>query len=225
MTVGDPLEIGLRLAVGFLCGAAVGIEREIHVKPAGLRTHALLALGSAMFTVVSEVGFTDPGGGAVASDPGRVAAQVVSGVGFLGAGAIIKDGFSIRGLTTAASLWTTAAIGLAAGAGVYWIALLGTALAAFSLWPLRAIVHRLRPEASRSIQVRLELAEPAAMANVVARITAAGVPIVALQSERLAKRRYEVVATLGASSVMAALLQELNALHDVSLLEVIPEDG
>ncbi len=99
------------LAAGL--GTAVGYEREHEGKPAGMRTHGMVALGAALFTVVSLHGF----GGA--ADPGRVAAQIVSGVGFLGAGAILHHRDSIRGLTTAASLWVTAAIGTAVGTGMY----------------------------------------------------------------------------------------------------------
>lgn len=107
----------LRLALATGLGAFVGYERERVGKPAGVRTHGMVALGSALFTVTSVFGFDSIG------DPARVAAQVVTGIGFLGAGAILREGASVQGLTTAASLWVTAAIGMAVGVGMKAMAL------------------------------------------------------------------------------------------------------
>jgi putative Mg2+ transporter-C (MgtC) family protein len=110
-----------------------------------MRTHLLVALGSCLFTLVSAYGFHDflaSGATVVRADPARIAAQIVTGIGFLGAGAIIREGLSIRGLTTAGSLWVVAAIGMAAGAGYYWAAVFATALTLFALWPLRIFAHR-----------------------------------------------------------------------------------
>jgi len=117
------LELAGRLAVGLVLGALIGFEREFHRQPAGFRTHALVALGSALFTIISAYGFA---GSTV--DPTRIAAQIVSGIGFIGAGTILQHRGNIRGLTTAASLWSVAAIGMAAGAGLVVIAVIGTAL-------------------------------------------------------------------------------------------------
>jgi putative Mg2+ transporter-C (MgtC) family protein len=135
----DMAEVGyaLRLLLAAFLGAAVGLEREIHDHPAGMRTHLLVALGSAGFTVLSIVAFPAPG-----ADPARVAAQIVTGIGFLGAGAILKEGLSIHGLTTAASLWVVAAVGMAAGAGAWVTAVTITVVAVLSLWPLRLITER-----------------------------------------------------------------------------------
>lgn len=105
-------EMLLRLALAMLFGSIIGFERERSGKPAGVRTHGMVSLGAALFTVVSLYGF----GGA--GDPARVAAQIVTGIGFLGAGAILHQRGSVQGLTTAASLWVTAAIGLAVGTGM-----------------------------------------------------------------------------------------------------------
>src|SRR6185295_15936785 len=102
------LDLSLRIVVAAALGLAVGFEREIHGHPAGLRTHMLVAAGSGLFTVLSAYGFEGVAGhvaGTAPIDPTRIAAQIVSGIGFLGAGAILKDGVVIRGLTTAASLW------------------------------------------------------------------------------------------------------------------------
>ena len=130
-----------RLLVAAVLGAVIGIERELHDHPAGVRTHLLVALGSALFTVLSIVGF--PSADGTATDPSRVAAQIVTGIGFLGAGAIIKYGPSVRGLTTAASLWAAAAIGMAAGAGLPFLGIATTVIVFLSLWPLRLISGRL----------------------------------------------------------------------------------
>jgi len=152
----------LRLVVAAALGAAIGFERELRDREAGMRTHLLVALGSCLFTLVSAYGFNEflvQGGAVVRADPSRIAAQIVTGIGFLGAGAIIREGLSVRGLTTAASLWIVAAIGMAAGAGYYEAAIAATALTLLALWPLRIFAFRLlerfRPEEAR-IVVELE---------------------------------------------------------------------
>jgi putative Mg2+ transporter-C (MgtC) family protein len=117
------LELGLRMTLGLVLGAIIGFERELHRQPAGFRTHSLVALGAALFTIVSAHGFVGP-----LVDPTRIAAQIVSGIGFIGAGTILQHRGSIRGLTTAASLWSVAAIGTAAGAGLHVMAVVGTVL-------------------------------------------------------------------------------------------------
>jgi putative Mg2+ transporter-C (MgtC) family protein len=137
-------------------GGAIGMERELRERQAGLRTHLVVCLGSALFTLVSAYGFREflvSGGSLVRTDPTRIAAQIVSGIGFLGAGAIIRQGLSVRGLTTAATLWLVAAIGMATGAGYYSAALFTTVGALLTLGPLRIaaykIVHRYRPDVDR----------------------------------------------------------------------------
>ncbi len=155
----------LRLVVAAILGAVVGLEREIHEHPAGMRTHLLVSLGSAGFTVLSIAAFTAPG-----SDPARIAAQVVSGVGFLGAGAILKEGATVRGLTTAASLWSVAAVGMAAGAGAWVVAITVTAIAIFSLWPLGLVTERISGRERHQVQMRLWAADPAVIARLVSLI-------------------------------------------------------
>ncbi|MFA6186974.1 MAG: MgtC/SapB family protein [Phycisphaerae bacterium] len=110
----------LSLAISAILGSIIGYERHIHDKPAGVRTNALICLGSCVFTIIS----TNLSG----SDSGRIAAQIVTGIGFLGAGAIIQSGGSVHGLTTAASIWIVAAIGMACGAKMYFIALIAAAI-------------------------------------------------------------------------------------------------
>lgn len=117
------IDITLRLLIAMLLGGVIGIEREYRSKEAGFRTHFLVALGSALFCIVSQYGF-----GFDLKDSSRVAAQVVSGIGFLGAGTIIFQKNVVRGLTTAAGLWVTAAIGLACGSGMFAAAAIATAL-------------------------------------------------------------------------------------------------
>ena len=112
----------IRLVMAVLLGALVGYERERQGKPAGLRTHAMVALGAALFTVVSIYGFGDN------ADTSRLAAMIVSGIGFLGAGAILHERGGVQGLTTAASLWVTAAIGIAVGVGMMLMSLATAAL-------------------------------------------------------------------------------------------------
>lgn len=133
-------EVLLRLFVAGALGGAIGLEREIRERQAGLRTHLLVAVGSALFTLVSAYGFRNFG---VRVDPTRIAAQIVTGIGFLGAGAIIRLGLSVRGLTTAASLWLVAAIGMAAGAGYWAGALIATLGALLVLGPLRVGAFRI----------------------------------------------------------------------------------
>jgi putative Mg2+ transporter-C (MgtC) family protein len=135
--------VAVRILVAAGLGAAIGLERELRDQPAGLRTHMLVALGSCLFTLVSAYGFnaftTQPATLAVRADVTRVASQIVVGIGFLGGGAILRHGGTIRGLTTAATLWVVAAIGLAAGVGFYSSALIVTAVAIIALEGLKPL--------------------------------------------------------------------------------------
>ena len=134
-----------RLGLAAVLGGAIGVERELRDREAGFRTHMLVSVGSALFTIVSAYGFREfltSGDTVIRADPTRIAAQIVTGIGFLGAGAIIRPGLSIRGLTTAATLWVVAAIGMAVGAGYYGGAVITTAVVLVSLWPLRIVAHR-----------------------------------------------------------------------------------
>jgi putative Mg2+ transporter-C (MgtC) family protein len=182
-------EILVRLAVAVVLCGAIGLERESRDQVAGLRTHVLVGLGSALFTLVSAYGFADiwdarePGGG-VRSDPTRIAAQIVSGIGFLGAGAIIRQGFNVRGLTTAAALWIVAAIGMAAGAGYYEAAVATTAIALPSLIVFRrvrpALMQRLRTD---FVLVNLELESEGDLAEALALLTRDRLQIQGMASE------------------------------------------
>jgi putative Mg2+ transporter-C (MgtC) family protein len=140
------VEVLVRVALAGALGGAIGAERELRERGAGLRTHMLVSVGAALFTLVSAYGwadFTFSQRSGVTFDPTRIAAQIVSGIGFLGAGAIIRQGLSVRGLTTAATLWVVAAIGMASGAGYYSAAAITTAVVLVALWPLRVAARRL----------------------------------------------------------------------------------
>src|SRR6266550_3034337 len=149
-------EILLRVALAAALGGVLGLERELREREAGLRTHLLVSVGSALFTLVSAYGFhafLSSGQNVIRADPTRIAAQIVTGIGFLGAGAIIRQGFSVRGLTNAATLGVVAAIGMASGAGYFSAAVITTAVVLIALWPLRIMAYRLlrrfRPEDGR----------------------------------------------------------------------------
>jgi len=125
-----PLIVALRLLLAVVFGGLIGLERESHGRPAGFRTHILVSLGSTLVMLTSAYGLESI---SINYDPGRIAAQVISGIGFLGAGTILREGATIRGLTTAASLWAVAGIGLAVGIGMYYAAAIATILVVFTL--------------------------------------------------------------------------------------------
>jgi len=132
-----PVDLLVRLLLAAGLGAAMGVERELRAKAAGLRTNMLIALGSAMFTIVS-IEVARAGG-----TPDRIAAQIVTGIGFLGAGSILRSGRSIHGMTTAATIWVNASVGMAAGAGLYTVAIVGTIIALIVLALLPYLEERL----------------------------------------------------------------------------------
>ena len=134
----------IRILMGFVVGGLIGLEREHHKQPAGLRTHILISTGATLLMVLSLYvprTFLSAGQG----DPGRIASQVVSGIGFLGAGTILRLGVNVKGLTTAASIWTTAGIGLAIGAGLYFGALVATICVLLALTVLNLLERRFFP--------------------------------------------------------------------------------
>jgi putative Mg2+ transporter-C (MgtC) family protein len=140
----DSIQIFLRLFISFLLGGAIGWEREGRRQPAGLRTHILICLGATLLMITS-IYIPQTFKNFQNGDPGRIAAQVVSGIGFLGAGAIFRLGANVKGLTTAATIWVVAAIGLTVGAGVYFGALLGTVFILFVLVGLNKIEKKFFP--------------------------------------------------------------------------------
>jgi putative Mg2+ transporter-C (MgtC) family protein len=183
----------LRLGVAAALGGAIGLERELRDREAGLRTHMLVSMGAALFTIVSAYGFHEflvSGGNLVRTDPTRIAAQIVSGVGFLGAGAIIRQGFSIRGLTTAATLWVVAAIGMAAGAGYYSAATITTVVALVSLGPLRIAAYKIvRLRRGEVGQVLIQLPSGESPAGIVDAVERSGGHIESMEVTQEADRR------------------------------------
>ena len=140
LTAYDNLEFFIRILLSAVLGALVGLERTKRQKEAGIRTHCIIACAAAVFMILSKYAFVDPADvlGTRGADGARIAAQVVSGISFLGAGVIFKNGNSIRGLTTAAGLWATSAIGMAIGAGLYWVGLITTVI----MMVAQVVLHR-----------------------------------------------------------------------------------
>lgn len=168
-----------RLVLAALFGTIIGLDREYREKEAGFRTHFLVSLGSALMMIVSQYGFseilTHDG---VSLDPSRIAAQVVSGIGFIGAGTIIFNHQIVRGLTTAASLWATAGIGLTAGAGMSWLALAATILTLVALEGLSLVFRSL---GSRRMVVVFSASDRTGVADTLDRIRTGGYMVVSYE--------------------------------------------
>jgi putative Mg2+ transporter-C (MgtC) family protein len=174
----SPEELVLRLVVAAVLGCLVGLERERLEWAAGMRTHALVSLGSALFMVVSIFGFSDIlNEQHVILDPSRVAAQVASGIGFIGAGTIIFRREIVKGLTTAASIWAVAAVGLAVGGGMFLAAGSATLLALALLIIARPVKQRLFPNRKEARRVRLILGRETSLAELRGEIEASEVPL------------------------------------------------
>jgi putative Mg2+ transporter-C (MgtC) family protein len=179
-------QVGL-LGLALVLGGLIGLEREVHDKAAGLRTQSLVCLGAALFVLVSKYGFANVLGSHVALDPSRVAAQIVSGIGFLGGGLIFVSRDVVRGLTTAASVWLSAAVGAAAGADLPWLAVAVTGAHLLVAYGFRPISHRLgqRHQAGR---LRLTCTDDGDVAQRV---------LAALADRGYVVRRFEVVPVTG----------------------------
>lgn len=211
--LGFELDLAARLLLSAVLGALIGLEREIHDHPAGMRTHLLVSLGSASFTVLSVGAFATPNG-----DPGRVAAQIVSGIGFLGAGAILKEGATIRGLTTAASLWTVAGVGMAAGVGSWSVAIVVTVIVLLSLWPLHVATRRFVGRERARVSIKLLAADPHALVRVVAAVGEHGASIAHLATTEqpgggLTIEIEALVRDPPAGATLTALMGELDGIH------------
>lgn len=208
----------VRLLLAAVCSGLIGFERATALRSAGLRTYTLVGVGAAVFSLVSISGFEGP-------DESRIAAQIVTGVGFLGAGAIFKDGSSVSGLTTAAGLWIAAAIGMAAGSGSYALALLGTGVTLATLIGLRAAdaaVRRRKTKVQRRIEVTVgDVAKLEKLLNFIQRVDPAaeqvdftrtgeseGVLVVSCDESELAK-----VAEMVASHKWVTKVEELSPLY------------
>jgi putative Mg2+ transporter-C (MgtC) family protein len=219
------LDLAARLILAAALGAAIGSEREIHGHPAGIRTHMLVAFGSALFTVLSIHGFGQDVAGSTV-DPTRIAAQIVSGIGFLGAGAILKDGIAVRGLTTAASLWATSAVGMAGGAGEYVLSVVGAAVILISLGPLNALAERLRGSAAAEIQLRVHLERMELVGEVMTTVLAQKFEVASISTKRLSKASYETDFSLRGprSATIARVVEALSRIDGVEVISTSESD-
>jgi len=213
-------EVLLRLFVAAVLGGVIGLERELRERQAGLRTHLVVSVGSALFTLVSAYGFIDFG---VRVDPTRIAAQIVTGIGFLGAGAIIRQGLSVRGLTTAATLWLVAAIGMAAGAGYWEGALIATLGAIITLGPLRTVAYRVlvrfRPALQRLL---VEIPAGGSTVPVIEAVERQGGRVVSLEVAQEGDRRSVAVdleLTAGSAPAVVAGVAEVDGVLEVRWME------
>jgi putative Mg2+ transporter-C (MgtC) family protein len=184
------------LAIAFVLSAAIGIERQRRGKRAGLRTHTLVGVGAAVFTLVSAHGFAGILGSDVVLDPSRIAAQVVSGIGFLGAGVIFVTRGGVSGLTTAASIWITAAVGMASGAGMPVLAAAATVLQLCTTWLLGKVGRVVSPKRrGRTVVIDYDEGEGALRA-VLETMSKSGCEVTYVESERRSGDRRAVQARL-----------------------------
>lgn len=179
----DLLSVVSKLLLSFLLGGVIGLERESHRRPAGLRTHILVSTGSCLITLVSVYSAAPIGPDAVGTvDPTRIAANIITGIGFLGAGTILRDGMTVRGLTTAASLWVVAAIGLAVGFGFYAGALIVAGLVALALVFLDQIEVRFFETKGQRLSISLE-DRPGMLARLCSALSDEGINITRLSAD------------------------------------------
>lgn len=209
----------LRLVLAGVFGGIVGYEREVHEHPAGLRTHTLVCMGAALMTMVS-VSFSSPG-----SDPGRIAAQIVSGIGFLGAGTILRQGNIVRGLTTAASLWTVAGIGIAVGVGGFLYLLLATAATAIvfiTLSTMRSIEPSLGKRGKNNLYLEMSADELQALGRALQELASMGVLVQSIQCVEASsedKRAFRLKVALSGRTKVEAVVDMLASLTGLDRFE------
>ncbi|HVM35612.1 MAG TPA: MgtC/SapB family protein [Actinomycetota bacterium] len=213
------VELAARVLLAAAFGGAIGLEREFSDQPAGFRTHILVSLGAALFTMVGAYGvasFEDVEG--VRFDPTRIAAQVVTGIGFLGAGAIIQRGVSVRGLTTAAALWVTAAIGTAVGLGYLSGATMTTVVTLISLVLLRQFERRLMHRFKRGrVRFVIDGTEEFQLVAVINTIDTFGGRLESIKhaEEEEQGHRFVVLVQLPSNEAVDALMREIRELEGV----------
>jgi putative Mg2+ transporter-C (MgtC) family protein len=213
----SPEELVLRLAVAAILGGLVGLERERLEWAAGMRTHALVSLGSALFMVVSIFGFSDIlNEQYVILDPSRVAAQVASGIGFIGAGTIIFRREVVKGLTTAASIWAVAAVGLAVGGGMFLAAVSATLLALALLVLARPLKARMYPNRKEARRVRLVVERGTPLAELREEIEASEVALERMVVRPSSAEEDDAELVLGKGSRQEELLSLMEGLRRVS---------
>jgi putative Mg2+ transporter-C (MgtC) family protein len=217
------------LVLAFVLSAVVGVERESKLKSAGLRTHTLVGLGAALFTLVSAYGFANVIGSDVVLDPSRIAAQIVTGIGFLGAGVIFVRQHAVSGLTTAASIWMTAAIGMACGAGMPLIAVLATVLHLATVVLLKFVGRKVSPgDKVRDFSVEVQARE-GVLEQVVDRAAELGFEA-ALSRTRRARLDGEVVLQADlriqhAAGSLDKLVEGLSSMETVMTVTVISDEN
>lgn len=218
------------LLLAFLLSSAIGLERQLRGKSAGLRTQAIVGTTAAAILLVSKYGFFDVlAAGSVVLDPSRIAAQVVSGIGFLGAGLILSRRGVVRGLTTAAAVWETAAIGMAAGAGLWLIAIVVTALHFVTVFAYTALARHL--PGSRASVSRLQILYTdgrGALRTILGRLTSEGwrvEELVALpDSQQLPEGLVGVVIRAAGPSGSESIVESLTRVADVASVSVVEDD-
>ena len=214
----------LRLLIAAALGGAVGLERELRDHEAGFRTHLIVSLGACVFTLVSAYAWTDwtfSTASGIVFDPTRIAAQIVTGIGFLGAGAIIVRGISVRGLTTAATLWVVAAIGMAAGTGYYAVAVGAAALVLVSLGPLKLVSSRFLSRVRlEEAELAIALAPEGEVTRVLDRIEELGARVVHVEFGD--ERTVDVVLRASRRSESARVAEKVNQLDDVERVQWRP---
>jgi len=212
----------IRLGLALLLGALVGLERERSERTAGLRTHALVALGSCLIMIVSAFGFADIlGTHNVVLDPSRIAAQVVSGIGFLGAGTILLRKEIVKGLTTAAAIWVVAAIGLACGAGLLVEAVLTTVFTIAVLTLLNPLRRRLHPPEAYHLRIKVTAVEQALLGRVYNTCIEAGAAIENIEVQAGSGReKVEIECTTGEALQLAKSLVALHAVPGIETVSV-----
>ncbi|MBM9463836.1 MgtC/SapB family protein [Aeromicrobium sp. YIM 150415] len=218
------LQVG-ELVLAFVLSSLIGLERQLRGKSAGLRTQAIVGTASALFLLVSKYGFMNVLGDQVVLDPSRVAAQIVSGLGFLGAGLILTRRGRVSGLTTAASVWETAAIGMAAAAGLWVLALVVTALHFLVVYGFTALTHRL--PGSRDSQIQIEVVYEdgrGLLREVLPRLTSGGWTVSRVESHGASRGTAALTVELNGPSDDGRLVDVLTRIDGVRSVQILAED-
>lgn len=215
--------IGL-LAEAFVLSSVIGFERQLRQKSAGLRTHALVGLGAALFALVSGYGFSTLLGDHVILDPSRIAAQIVTGIGFLGAGVIFTRGDVVRGLTTAAAIWVTAAVGMAAGAGLPWLAAAGTIFYLVITTVITPLLGRLPGASAREVIVLRYRDGRGVLRDVLAESTALGFAAEVLSTDKTDNAEVNMRARFRGRPPLQALMTALTEIDGVVSVRTARQD-
>lgn len=211
-------DILLRIALSMVLGGVIGFERERDNQPAGLRTHMILVIGACLAMILSiNIGVVSQ------TDPGRIAAQVISGIGFLGAGAILRFGFNVKGLTTATTLWTMAIVGLVIGAGYYWIAIITTIIMLIVLAALNVIEKNyVRVNVIRNIVIDLQDRKSVLrdLRETIYKLTDKVMAFSVQKNIKSKRLRLELTARFKNSEKLEHLIEEISKIEGVRALKI-----